>query len=339
MSSPLTSIHASDDDQIALINLNLDMKACKGCRKLNIRAGSKYVNCPSCRSKKNEQKRKRNAEILKIHRRLQELDANTLMHVESDDDDAPLPSTSAVISRPTMQSKVKAERKERVEKVSPMVSTALKDLEGERKRVALRMMKEHLKAAAARQEVTWKTQDQAIVGTEYQNATELYSAVKAAVLHGSESSKRVRFQGCHSLVRKEGINHPERAEYVTKDVRKIGGALFEHQKPISTDSSSNKTVLTYRCACKGYKTIAPPTLTTVIKPEPKKSSASLLNWARSHKKQMAAATSAVEGETKLRIECHGTVVVTVEDDDSHPHDLPGQRIHVAIHHPKNKSAV
>ena len=111
--------------------------------------------------------------------------------------------------------------------------------------------------------------------------------------------------------------------------------MRSHKTPIGSESSKSKAIFTYKCTCKGTKTVLPDTPAAAAAPAVKPKKSSIMEWARAYNKAAATAGASVEGAKQVRIECHGMVTVRVEDDKRHPY-VPGQQIHVSIHHPKPK---
>ncbi|KAF6752484.1 hypothetical protein DFP72DRAFT_1133676 [Ephemerocybe angulata] len=130
---------------------------------------------------------------------------------------APVASSSATGSSPLSVQRVKAS-----EKREPV---PLRDLTGEEREVAVRMM--NLKAYVGRwmrkQARAWEPYPQAGCdpkdGTGYQTAGELYSALRAQVLSGK---KGFDWKGFHVIVAADDVDHKQRLEVVARELHKTG---------------------------------------------------------------------------------------------------------------------
>ncbi|EDR02320.1 uncharacterized protein LACBIDRAFT_309727 [Laccaria bicolor S238N-H82] len=212
-------------------------------------------------------------------------------------------------------------RKENVDPVrKPAV--ALKDLQGEEKERALAMMKNRIKSTISVPFPPPRVESTIPRYREYQSATQLYAALKSSIL---VSPSNLKFRATHSIVASIIIDNALRAELVAKDLRKIAGLSFAHRTPLPRHSSSTNTrQLEFLCTCLGY----------ITAPENKlKSQTGLKDWIQL---KSSRPSSAVNEETLIRKECSGTVLITVEDDRSHPLGLLGQRIAVRVKHVEGK---
>jgi hypothetical protein len=54
----------------------------------------------------------------------------------------------------------------------------------------------------------------------------LYEKLKSKALRSSTAGKRLRFNGCHSIVAMSAIDNENRVEIVANDLRKIAGISF-----------------------------------------------------------------------------------------------------------------
>ena len=101
--------------------------------------------------------------------------------------------------------------------------------------------------------------------------------------------------------------------------------ISSHRIPVPRYSSSSSTrSLEFPCTCLGY----------ITAPENKlKNQTSLNDWIQL---KSSRPSLAVNEETLIRKECSGTVLITVEDDRSHPLGLLGQRIAVRVKHVEGK---
>ncbi|KAF5335760.1 hypothetical protein D9611_009661 [Ephemerocybe angulata] len=197
----------SSDDGLGDIysSLALYAKTCRTCRTEKV--WGHYVNCRGCRDKAKEKK-----DLAKIRKAMRQQQLEQPIPSIAN---APMASSSATGSSPVS---VKVEKREPV---------PLKDLTGEEKEVAVRMMKAYvgkLMRKQAREPYPQAAPDPKD-GTEYQTAGELYSALRAQVLSGK---KGFDWKGFHIIVASDDVDHKQRLEVVARDLRKTAKLQFEY---------------------------------------------------------------------------------------------------------------
>ncbi|KAF6752426.1 hypothetical protein DFP72DRAFT_1070374 [Ephemerocybe angulata] len=310
----------SSDDGLGDVysSLALYAKTCRTCRTEKV--WGRYVNCEGCRDKAKAKK-----DMAKIRKAMRQQQLEQPIPSIAN---APMASSSATGSSPVS---VKAEKREPV---------PLKDLTGEEREVAVRMMKAYvgkLMRKQAREPYPQAAPDPKD-GTEYQTAGELYSALRVQVLSGK---KGFDWKGFHVIVASDDVDHKQRLEAVARDLHKTAKLPFD-PNPVKKQRNREETMRNglYLCTCRGYGKPAPKKPKQVAVPPPSlKKTGSLMNWARAVRKVKEQADMVVQDSEdeevaeQVRVECGGRVRIVVrEDADSHPSGIVGQRITVAIEH-------
>ncbi|KAF6741586.1 hypothetical protein DFP72DRAFT_1083593 [Ephemerocybe angulata] len=197
----------SSDDGLGDVysSLALYAKTCRTCRTEKV--WGRYVNCEGCRDKAKAKK-----DMAKIRKAMRQQQLEQPIPSIAN---APMASSSATGSSPVS---VKAEKREPV---------PLKDLTGEEREVAVRMMKAYvgkLMRKQAREPYPQAAPDPKD-GTEYQTAGELYSALRVQVLSGK---KGFDWKGFHVIVASDDVDHKQRLEAVARDLHKTAKLPFEY---------------------------------------------------------------------------------------------------------------
>ncbi|PPQ68513.1 hypothetical protein CVT24_005534 [Panaeolus cyanescens] len=243
-----------------------------------------FKRCHACRAKerlKSQLKRER-AKL----RMMQDIVARNF---KEEDDDAEMDDVEALALSGERGVKRKAPPK------------LLNELEGEDLKKAIKIMKTGVARLVT--DLATKVPQQTVNSnlTEYQNATDLYDSIRVAM--GSANRGSFAFIGHHTIVPVPSINNATRAEYVSKDLRKIVKLPFNYHLPISSATHpqrSNEHVMRFKCNCLNVKKVLGTASQQAIQPE---------------------------------VACGGRIKVTVSDETSHPRFM-GQKIEVRVRHDK-----
>ncbi|KAF9443778.1 hypothetical protein P691DRAFT_737419 [Macrolepiota fuliginosa MF-IS2] len=257
-------------------------RACTTCKHFHVPIQDQRKTCERCREKSRLRNRMR---------------AKAQAEPTGQMDESASPAVFGPDSSASRPSKREAEK-------------TLRELEGDEQKRALKMMKSSLNAMAQTSTFHEVPPRKTPSHTEYQKASLLYDAAKAA----RSKNGLCNFSGCHSIVRCDNIDHGQRASMVTKDLRKIVKFPFKYDAPIRRVISENGVRLVYSCTC---KTSVPKQLTSSTNPS-------------GPKPKFSAQSDENTGHT--REVCGGSVSITVRDDTSHPLPIAGQQVIVRIKH-------
>ncbi|EAU81568.2 hypothetical protein CC1G_02584 [Coprinopsis cinerea okayama7 len=335
--------HSSDDSLSAVVNSSRSRtKSCKTCKQVPVPAWSSRVNCINCR-----EKNRKKQQLVKARKELRFMQAlagvsSDAYSRSSDTEDGsatptgrttPTPKSISAPVRPkenrdprrfSLDARLRAVQKQRAMDAAPVQKRPpkrLKELEGDERQVALKMMKARIREVVDQRSYLAQSPGlPTFQGTEFQNASALYRALNQAVIDANSSSSLLRFRGYHSIIKTNDCDHLSRLDMVIRDIRGLTGVRFQREQQIPTTSTTTKSIKSFLCTCKGFKS----TVSQTALAPPKKTS-NLLKWARGVRKEQTSSE-------KVRIECHGVVSVIVESDNSHPCGIPGQRIIVSIEH-------
>ncbi|KAJ7143304.1 hypothetical protein C8R43DRAFT_1237968 [Mycena crocata] len=146
------------------------------------------------------------------------------------------------------------------------------------------------------------------------NAADLHRHIKRLYPNNSSS---IRFHGTYAIIAFPDIDNKTRARHVARDLRDNTNLHFNLEDRTSHPSpdGAQTHIISYKCTCRATSAAL-------------KGNASDLAIYFGSKKAAAASNE------KPKTECRGRVEISVEDDRSHPLGLLGQRVKVAITHPK-----
>ncbi|KAF9466668.1 hypothetical protein BDZ94DRAFT_1305909 [Collybia nuda] len=275
-----------------------DTRPCNQCTRGRIPVADTKKSCKTCRDKRRNynQTKKRKLSALAT---IQEPNSST--------------NTLSVSAAPSAKRKV---------------DEAFKDAEGREEdisKVLERMKKRLIKqiyepgtSNTSASSTKVKNQDPNYI--EFQTATDMYRALKS-----QSKSKAFHFHGSFSIIAVSSVDNSKRERLVTQELRKIAKLSFEYDKPKLLGS-----VLVYNCACTNYSQLLRPQprtspLNTMVGGEPA---------PRKHRpSDLAVSVGLDSGGTNLSpVVCTGKILVSSEDDHSHPMGIRGQKITVRVEH-------
>ncbi|KAF8810849.1 hypothetical protein BYT27DRAFT_7161397 [Phlegmacium glaucopus] len=298
----------------------VDYRRCGRCRQA-IDINLPFKTCNACRAK-NKVKRER------MRLKIKEMQTTAVL-ARTDVHNRKCDTTGASMKgENACSSTQRDESRKVVEGDTRGAQKSLYELEGEERKVAMKMMKASLKPIIRRhgkKPLPIATVKSATNVQDYQTASSLYDALKSKALSSypasNEGTQFLQFHGSHTIVAVSSINNTKRIYLVAKDLRKIARLSFElgDAMVLPDPSAPGSATLSYPCNCLGHtRAVAPPG------PQKSNGPGFLVRWARA-----GFASTASQAVPRM---CGGKVNVTVLDDNTHPLNILGQQIIVCVEH-------